>query len=151
MTSIGNEIDRIRAVWSQTKIPVLYRRGKGSALLSRLPYDPSNRSWLQASGRRHPVWLAERKCWELPNAWFNGLVRRCLLRYGRVYIIQPFHSQEKCAPACWNAEGEECQCSCMGANHGSGHPEGRWKVVSETFATRWGDRELACRLLTQVT
>ena len=103
----------------------------------------------RGEGRIKPVWLKDEKYWELPQAWFDSLVKRCLQRFGKVYIIQPYHAQEKCAPACWSAEGEVCECSCMGANHGSGHPGGRWKVVSDTFATRWAGRDLACRLLTR--
>jgi hypothetical protein len=33
----------------------------------------------------------------------------------------------------------------MGANHGAGN-DGSWFEVSDTFSTRWGERELACRL-----
>ncbi|MEP1497973.1 MAG: hypothetical protein ABJK50_20985, partial [Pseudophaeobacter sp.] len=62
-------------------------------------------------------------------------------------IIQPYREQEICARACQEALGHECQCSCMGANHGAGN-DGSWFEVSDTFSTRWGDRELACRLLT---
>ncbi len=82
-------------------------------------------------------------------AWFSDLVERCLDRYGKVYIIQPFREQEKCAPACMNATGHDCQCSCMGANHGAGLAGGRWKVIDEAFATRWGDELIACRLLSR--
>ena len=32
-------------------------------------------------------------------------------------------------------------------NHGIGN-DGSWFEVSDTFSTRWGERELACRLLT---
>ena len=141
--------ERLKRVWNQQLVPVLYRRGPGNPLLARLPYAPENRSWLRGEGRIKPVWLKDEKYWELPQAWFNSLVKRCLQRFGKVYIIQPYHAQEKCAPACWSAEGEVCECSCMGANHGSGHPGGRWKVVSDTFATRWAGRDLACRLLTR--
>jgi hypothetical protein len=35
----------------------------------------------------------------------------------------------------------------MGANHGRGNPSGNWRVISETFAFRWQDRQLACRLI----
>jgi hypothetical protein len=145
----GDPREQLKRVWNNPSIPVLYRRGPSNHLLARLPYDPTNRSWLRASGRKNPMWLSSKKYWELPQAWFNDLVKRCIEKYGRVYIIQPFRAQDKCAPACWNAEGEICECSCMGAYHGSGHPSGRWKIVSETFATRWNGRELACRLLTR--
>jgi hypothetical protein len=35
----------------------------------------------------------------------------------------------------------------MGAHHGTGN-DGSWFEVSDTFSTRWGEHQLACRLLT---
>jgi hypothetical protein len=138
---------KIRAVWNQRAIPVILRRGgKGQKLRVRLPYASDNRQWLQQSGRDSPKWDRDHRCWETPKAWFDDLVKRALRKYGKVYIIQPYRVQEKCAPACWNAMGHECQCSCMGANHGMG-ADGRWFVVSDTFAVRWGELQLACRLM----
>ena len=67
--------------------------------------------------------------------------------YRRRAALQPYREQEVCARACQEAQGHECQCSCMGANHGIGN-DGSWFEVSDTFSTRWGERELACRLLT---
>ena len=124
--------EQLRQIWSQEAVPVLYRRGPGNLLLARLPYDVTNRAWLQASGRKNPVWDAKARRWELPQAWFNNLVGRCLDKYGRVYIIQPYREQEKCAPACWAAQGEECQCSCMGVNHGASSPG----VVGKSYRMR---------------
>jgi hypothetical protein len=139
----------LRVVWNQGAIPVFYRGGKGHPLKVRLPYAVDNRPWLASFGRRNPIRHKDEKYWELPTSWFNDLVNGALKRYGKVYIIQPFRMQEKCAPACWNATGHECQCSCMGQNHGVGDPGRRWFIVSETFATKWHDMELACRLLTK--
>jgi hypothetical protein len=97
--------------------------------------------------RSFPKWFLEGKYWEIPITGFNKFVDRSLDRYGKVYIIQPYREQEKCAPACLNAQGHECECSCMGQNHGAGN-DGSWFKVSEAFATRWHDQEIACRLLT---
>lgn len=147
--AMGNrETDQhLRAVWNQKTSPVVLRRGgKGQLLRARLPYSEDNRRWLQDGRRSKPTWSDEHKCWELPKAWFNGFVERALRRYGELYIIQPYREQEKCAPACLNATGHECQCSCMGANHGAGN-DGSWFEVSEAFATRWGEQHLACRKL----
>lgn len=147
--AMGNrETDQqLRAVWNQKTSPVVLRRGgKGQLLRARLPYSEDNRRWLQDGRRSKPTWSDEHKCWELPKAWFNGFVERALRRYGELYIIQPYREQEKCAPACLNARGHECQCSCMGANHGAGN-DGSWFEVSEAFATRWGEQHLACRKL----
>lgn len=143
----SDSLEKIRNVWRQNAIPVVFRKGTGHPLLIRLPYSKGNRAWLKQSRRNEPNWIAEKKHWEVPKAWFNDIVKEALLKWGKLYIIQPYIEQEKCAPACWNALGHECQCSCMGANHGSQSGHG-WFVVSDTFATRWNTRELACRLLT---
>ena len=140
---------RLRQIWNQSAIPVLYRRGPGNPLLARLPWQPDNRAWLHAIGRKHPAWVASERHWELPQAWFEKLAGKCLDKSGRVYIIQPYREQEKCAPACWSAQGETCECSCMGVNHGANGSGSGWKIVSDAFATRWGPRHLACRLLTR--
>lgn len=142
-----NEASRYKAIWNQTLIPVVLRRaGKKQKLRIRLPYAEDNRQWLQNGRRTHPVWVPNGRYWELPKAWFNDFVNCALERYGRLYIFQPYREQEKCAPACQNAVGHECQCSCMGANHGAGS-DSSWFEVSETFSFRWGERSLACRLL----
>jgi hypothetical protein len=113
-----NEIDRIERVWRQNRIPVIYREGAGRLLL-RLPYSDDNRDWLRSSKQRKPQWNSENKYWEILMAWFNDVVNRALHRWKVIYVIQPYRDQEKCAPACWHAVGHECQCSCVGANHGS--------------------------------
>jgi hypothetical protein len=135
-------------VWGQEATPVVLRRtGKGQLLRVRLPYVETNRQWLQNGRRTSPAWIAGKKYWELPKAWFNDFVERALAKYGRVYVIQPYREQEKCSPACQNAIGHECQCSCMGLYHGAGN-DGSWFEVSDTFATRWANQEFACRLMT---
>ena len=142
-----NDRKKIESVWRQVHIPVIYRRGRGYALFLRLPYKTDNYYWLRNERQRKPKWITEKKYWEIPAAWFDDTVNRSLELWGAIYIIQPYKHQEKCAPACWNAVGHECECSCMGENHGS-HSAGRgWFVVSDTFATRWNNKELACRLL----
>ena len=141
---IISDEQRIKQIWARESklIPVLLRRGPGNPLLARLPYADGNRQWLRGQKRRKPKWDYNDKTWELPQAWFNDLVEQSLHRFGQTYIIQPYREQEKCAPACMNAKGHECQCSCMGANSS-------WFVVSDTFATRWNKEYMACRLLSK--
>lgn len=138
---------KLKKIWNQQTVPVILRRGKGHRLRLRLPYADGNRSWIQNSRRNSPEWYSLGRYWEAPQAWFNDLVTRCLSRFGKAYIIQPYREQEKCAPACWNATGHECQCSCMGERHGTGDPGGHWFIVSDAVATCWHQQELACRLL----
>jgi len=140
--------EKLREIWKQTEIPVLYWRGGPHALMVRLPYAEDNRSWLRKDSRkRKPVWDPKFKCWRLPKSRLNELVKDIVTRYSRVYMIQPYREQEKCAPACWDAEGFDCECSCMGANHGRGNPNGQWFVISETLAVSWHDRKYGCRLI----
>lgn len=141
--------ERIEKIWFQPEVAVTYRRGKGKPLLVRLPYHPTNRHWLQNGRRNKPKWNNEKKYWTIPYAWLDDTIKRSLERWGSMYLIQPYREQEKCARACWEAGCHECSCSCGGANHGSQNPYGRWHEVSETFATRWHNAELACRLLTK--
>jgi hypothetical protein len=134
-------------IWTQKAIPVVYRQGESKPILLRLLYASNNRGWLRGAHRRDPKWDPKLKCWETPKSWFDDIIRRALQRFGRVYVIQPYRTHQRCAPACWNATGFQCECSCMGENHGTGIPAGKWHVVSQTLAVRWGTHDYACRLI----
>jgi len=134
------------AIWKQPKIPVVYRRSSNQPLMIRLSYAPDNKIWLKGSARNRPKWIKANGCWEVPKAWFDEIIEKSLVRFGRVYVIQAYRAQEKCAPACWDAKGYDCECSCMGKNHGT-RSAGAWRIVSETLAVKWHERELACRLI----
>ena len=136
-------------VWRQQRdIPVILRRtGKGQKLRVRLPYSTDNRSWLRNDRPGTPAWFASKQYWEMPKAWFDDFVHRALTKYGKLYVVQPYREQEICAHQCRNAKGHECQCSCMGQYHGQGD-DGSWFDVTDTFSTRWGERMVACRLMT---
>lgn len=109
------DAEQLTSIWNQRDIPVILRRtGKGELLRLRLPYAETNRSWLQNERRTSPAWIAGKRCWEIPKAWFNDFVERALATFGALYVIQPYREQEECSPACLNAVGHECQCSCMG-------------------------------------
>lgn len=143
-------------IWRNGRIPVVYRPGGQEYLLVRLPLfqrvrhpdgsiHPQNIIWLRGERKRRIDWNRQFRAWEIVPSRFNDVVDRCLNRYGSTYVIQQYRPLEKCAPACWNAEGYHCECSCLGANHGSGIALKH--VVSETFAFEWGNRQLAVRLL----
>lgn len=134
-------------IWRQRAIPVVFDDRDHGQLLVKLPYDATNRVWLRGGEHRKPEWMPAQKCWRVPRAWLEALVYRLGLRYGQVYMIHPYRTRETCAPACWNAIGVECECSCMGAHHGSGTQGDRWYVVSDTCAITWSARKYACRLL----
>lgn len=150
-TSADIERDAARRIWRQATIPVIWlnkerRRGdRRFPLLVKLPFSDGNHDWLQSGKRYRPKWIAQFMSWSVPVTWFEDVIRRALQRYRRVYVIQPFRKQEKCAPACWAARKFKCTCSCMGEHHGS--DGAGWFVASETCAIRYGGCELACRLI----
>jgi hypothetical protein len=138
---------KLKEIWHQTSIPVVVRKTKGNPLLIRLAFAPDNREWLKSDHRINPIWNTQYKHWETPRSWFEPVVQAILERFGAIYVIQPLQPLQVCARACWDAAGLECECSCMGAHHGSGHPQGRWYEVSETCALTWGERKYSYRLL----
>ena len=136
-----------RSLWRQNDIPVIFRRERPAPLLVKAPFAEGNKDWLRDDQTRKPEWDAEYKAWEVPQAWFERTIRLCIRRYKQCYVIQLYREKQVCAPACWNAEGLHCECSCMGANHGGGQPSGRWYEVDETFAISWGTQRYSVRLI----
>lgn len=138
----------IRANWRHKTIPMAIRSDeKGTKVLVHLPFGEDNRAWLNGLGKTRPKYIRDHQAWEIPKAWFNKFVEAALLRYRQVYVVQPYREYEVCAPACRNAKGHDCNCSCMGQNHGAGDGSG-WFDVSDTFSVRWGEKEMALRLMT---
>ncbi|MES5481530.1 hypothetical protein QMZ05_02155 [Bradyrhizobium sp. INPA03-11B] len=89
----------LSCVWKQKGISVVLRRaGLGERLRVRLPFADDNGGWLQNGRRTAPEWIGGTAAyWELPKSWFNDFVDRALLRYGKIYIVQPYRRQEVCA------------------------------------------------------
>ena len=137
----------LKAIWRQANVPVIFRRSRPLPILVRVPFAKGNFEWLRDGRKSKPRWNDQFKAWEIPVVWFDSVIKLCLRQYQSAYVIQLYREQQKCAPACWNAEGFHCECSCMGENHGGGHPGGNWYEVSETFAVSWGEQRYSCRYL----
>jgi hypothetical protein len=89
---------KLRQVWNQLKIPVIVR-GSGTVHL-RLPWARDERDWLRGDHARHPLWVADKRHWVIPQKWLNKFVDRALHKYGQLYIIQPYREKETCTAAC---------------------------------------------------
>ena len=137
--------EQLKAVWRQTRAPVIYRRGSPHDLMVKLPGGEDERGWLRQPGKHRPRWNRQYAAFEVPQAWHDPLIYRCADRFGEVYVIQPFNAFQKCALKCREAQGEECECQCGGEFHGSEHATSGWKDIGDTFSIRWEGRELACR------
>ena len=145
---VDDDLKDASAIFQQSRIPVIYRPGGELPLQVRLPYHQDNGQWLRPNEQsRRPRWNNCERCWEVPRSWLDSVVMHVVLRFGSAYLVQPYRRMEKCAPACWNATGFQCECSCMGQNHGEGQPSGKWYVISDACAIRWGEQELSCKLI----
>jgi hypothetical protein len=88
-----------------------------------LPYARDNRTWLESAlpGKDiRPEWDAG--CWWVAKAHFTGLVRAMAERFGTVRVEVEYNTRRACTESCKNAEGEDCECGCLGRSHGGG----RW-------------------------
>lgn len=148
--SVHSPIQDLNSFWNQTRLPVVFKRQRPAPLLVRLPYAADNKVWLRAGQQNKPSWDKGHRAWEVPQAWFERTIRLSFSRYQACYVIQLYREKEVCAAACWNAVGADCECSCMGAHHGSGKSSGRWYEVGETFAVMWGIQRYSVRLLEAV-
>ena len=125
------------------RYPTVYRSRQETIVWT--PFRPGNKELVKI-GRNRPRWHSADKSWHCPKAHFEELVRVLLRTFGGVYVIQHINEREVCAPACRNAKGLHCECSCAGANHGSGG-DGGWYDVSETFSVRHVNEQLAVRFV----
>jgi hypothetical protein len=89
---------RLREIWRQKVIPVVYRQVRPEPVLLRIPYAPNNFEWVRGEKRHKPDWNAKFKCWETPVSWFDELIERTLRKFGKVYVIQLFSRLLKFAP-----------------------------------------------------
>lgn len=147
MIPIKNAPEIAKRIWAQEKLPVVFRPKEGE-LAVKLPYHEDNRIWLKGNGRRRPKWHPKGKYWTVPASWYQRILQQSLDRFGAAYTIRPGRKITKCAPACMNAKGPDCECSCEGQNHGKGvDPRRRWNVINESLAVSWGPETLRCTFL----
>lgn len=141
--------EAVRALWRRANPPVIFERGSRNPLLVRLPYGEGNFDFLRAGSHRRPSWDPQFGAWELPRSWLDRIAERLVARWEGVWIVQRRYENLVCAPACWNAKGIDCVCSCGGENHGRGADPGvHWCVVSDTLAFARGEATYSARLMT---
>lgn len=149
-----SDVERMRSIWREGASPIVYGEGKGSPIKARVPINPEDpfemyttRKWLRLNQSRIPAFNPRDRSWTLPRSWLSKVTDKILRHYGSVYLIEPLRDQRRCAPKCWDAKRHDCECSCLGENHGVGRPDRDWYEISETFAVKNGPKKMACRLL----
>ena len=142
----------IPEVWKNSGTPVVYRPDEKGNLMLRVPYrEGGNRQFLKGEKTRRfePIWDAEKKFWSVPKSWFTELVEAVVREFGCAYVIQPHHEHEKCSASCQNAHRLECECSCLGANHGRGGRSGHDVAIGGAKVMPWRDGKLAVQFFSK--
>ncbi|MFS1303986.1 endonuclease domain-containing protein [Streptosporangium longisporum] len=90
---------------------------KDGQVIAKIPAMTGNRRWLhQIVGIRSPRLHNDR--WQLPRNCLVKLVTAAIDRYGYIVVWRDMSKLSRCSKKCLEAEGVECDCSCMGAHHG---------------------------------
>lgn len=143
------ELDKMHKIWKEDPVVMLSKDNPKApnGVYVKFPGSKPPIGWVWGNRRNWPRYNVIFKCWVVPMSWFDDMVEKMLIHFGHVYVIETVQSQHVCAPACWNAIGIACKCSCNGLNHGKNQPAGDWRVVSEAFAVYKGESKLTCRLI----
>lgn len=103
-----------------------------------LPYARGTRGWLRSvcgTGTR-PEFDRARKAWTVARPHFRRIVQAVADRYGSVDVYVDHTVRHACGAMCRNAEGDDCQCSCLGDNHGNGRWHEGWQPVGDEWVVR---------------
>lgn len=133
-------------IWRSSEYPALFRRGKGFKLWVRIDQTTENLRLIRLRDT-YPKWIPKQICYEVPNAWFNLLVKLLVGKFGGLYVIQPYREKEICSPSCKAAVGHECECQCFGQYHGVGYAGNDWFEVADACEVRWGEKQWGCRFM----
>jgi len=150
-----DRFEHAKAAWNQHSVPVILRRKRtreGNPVLRiRLPRRHTNYGVLKGDKpqNRNPEYRSEGDFWEIPYSRLNDIVRILVAYYGQVILMQPVKHRQVCARACMEAAGFECECSCLGANHGSNNMDSSWFEVDDTYAVMYRDEEVSLRVISK--
>lgn len=146
-----------KKAWNQKKIPVILRRrkqdGKNPKLRVRMPLGGEHIQILKGRSKHNhnPVHFDKEDFWELPYSRLDNLVKILATTYGKVILMQPIRKSQVCARACMTAHGFECECSCLGANHGSHNMDSSWYEVNDTYAISYGAEKVSLKIISNIT
>ncbi|MFG3600193.1 hypothetical protein [Micromonospora chersina] len=127
--------------------PTIRRMHGEPRLRMWMPYSRDNRDWIHDTlgARIQPVWNRDERWWEISRRHLMPLAYALAERFGQVDVVLEFNELERCDTRCRNANGDDCECSCLGFHHGGGLWHG-WIQVGETTLIRPGWRQQHMRL-----
>lgn len=87
-------------------------------VIAKIPPRKGNRGWLHKTlSIRSPQLEDDR--WHLPRNCLVKLVTGAVDRFGHAVLWRDVTSLSRCTSMCLDAQGMDCQCSCMGEHHGT--------------------------------
>ena len=95
----------------------------------------------------NPVEFHDKHYWEIAYGRLNEIVEILARFYGKVILIQPVRDKQVCARRCMEADVFECECSFLGANHGSENMDSSWYEVDDTYAVRHGPEYASLKVI----
>jgi hypothetical protein len=83
--------------------------------------------------RSHLRWNQDRRAWEVARSQLLPLVRELAEWFGVVTVDEVRTViGDSCDVRCREAQGDDCNCRCLGLYHGEGMPRVGWVLVGET-------------------
>jgi hypothetical protein len=75
------------------------------------------KKWLRKGARIKSPELVDNR-WHVPRSAMFKVVKACVEEFGRVGLFRDAEDALECDLRCMDAEGDECDCGCLGQNHG---------------------------------
>jgi hypothetical protein len=115
-------------------IATVYRPVGTGRIRVRMPYAVGNRAFIHRTlgSLVRPDWNGAEKCWEISRQHMRATVEALADRFGVVEVAIDFRTNSRCDIRCRDAEGDDCDCQCMGENHGGAAYWRNWTQVGET-------------------
>ncbi|MDR8415068.1 endonuclease VII domain-containing protein [Nonomuraea sp. 3-1Str] len=93
-----------------------------AGIVAELPPVPGTKRWLKRSAGIRAPQFGDDKKWRLPRSSLGRLIIVCIDRYGYAAVWRDMAKLSTCNRLCLEATGDECDCSCLAANHGQNSP-----------------------------
>ncbi|MFE1321578.1 hypothetical protein [Kitasatospora phosalacinea] len=105
-----------------------------------MPYAEDNRAFIHRTlgDLVRPERNQAEKCWEIARTHMRAMVEGLAERYGSVEVTIDFRTTSKCDTRCRDAGHDDCDCQCLGENHGGAAYWRGWIEVGETTLVEVG-------------
>jgi hypothetical protein len=120
-------------------LPWLYRP-LGGRIKVKMPYDKQNFFWFRRHlGSRVQPFHVGAGVWAVARPHLRCLVDGLVTKFGHLHVVLDFRKSQQCDTRCRDAQGDDCECSCLGVNHQGAAWWRNWIEVGDTTLITAGD------------